>query len=150
MQTFEKTQFCMGTRKMVETGWNKILFLWSCCSAVSLNVASLAPPAPWCKNIRRVIVSYVINLWGSFIKEKSFNTHLLSRLLLRVKGKKSQLYARGMGEEDTSQPIFHQRDCLKMKYQMLDEHPFLPTGEWSANICCKLCEERATKLLKRW
>lgn len=126
MQTFEKTHFCMGTRKTVETGWNKILFLWSCCSAVSLNVASLAPPAPWCKNIRQVIVSYDINLWGSFIKEKSFNTHLLQGYFSELKEKNPNSMQGAWGRRIPASPFSIRETVSKWSIKCWMSTPSFP------------------------
>lgn len=79
------------------------------------------------------MLSYFTNLWDSFMREKSFNTHLLQGYFSDLTEKIPTL-CKGHGREDTNQPVFHQRDCLKIKSQVLDEDPFLPTSGWSGYI----------------
>lgn len=84
------------------------------------------------KSIRQLIISYVINLWDHFVKQKGFSTHLLHSSLSKLKEKNPNCM-----QGARYQPAhFPSEGLSKMKTQMLDENPFLPTCGWSGYIIC--------------
>lgn len=150
MQAFEKTNFVWGSGKMVETGWKKCF----CYAVADVLLASMWQV--WdhqhlgVKNIRQVMISYVINLWGSFIKKKTFNTHLLQGYFSELKEKNpNSMQGTWAGGKMPASPFSITETVSKWRVKCwMSTSSFPQVGEvvtWAANYVRK-----ELPLLNKW
>lgn len=101
------------------------------------------------KNIRQVICQKFVGEVS--LKEKSFNTHLLQIYFSELKEKNpNSMQGAWAGGRGKYQPAHFPSERLSQHEDPNAGWKPLPSYKWVKllhNLCCKLCEERATRLL---